>query len=229
MTLWLPLAMLWALDKPMEQFPECHCVCANCEEVITYRAAQVGQTIECPKCGEKSELPKPEFKTCTKCGERLRFSAKKCAPCEAERRGKNFRLVAKVSASVLGVVMIAFVLWWLCKPKPTQTKTKSPTILIAQPHVRAQKSTNDFHMSAFTIQKKRGDDLMTAAGDIQNTSDNVHVRLRVDLDVLDKNNAKIGTVTDYCVELAAYQTWHFLATVNESNAVGLRFAKLTEE
>ncbi|MDB6020961.1 MAG: hypothetical protein JWQ04_818, partial [Pedosphaera sp.] len=102
-------------------------------------------------------------------------------------------------------------------------------ILLAQPRAKLPKSTNDLKFHGFTLEKKRGSDLMTAVGDIQNVSENVHLRIQVDLDLLDKTGAKIGTVSDYCTELAANQSWHFLAAVTDPNAMSVRFARLKED
>jgi hypothetical protein len=63
----------------------------------------------------------------------------------------------------------------------------------------------------------------------QNDSDNVHTGLKATLDLLDKNGAKIGTASDYFTELGPHQTWHFLVTVPETNALSARFADIKED
>ena len=98
----------------------------------------------------------------------------------------------------------------------------------AAPGPALPKSPDDLHPGKFTLEKK-ANGLVIAVGDIENVSGNVHTGLRADVDLLDKDGVKIGTVTDYVTALAAHQTWHFLTPINNANAVTIKFAHITED
>ena len=220
------------------------CACANCGEVIDYTSAQAGQVIACPKCKEQSRLPEPdklmlvglsgpptpEFKNCAVCGAQMPFFEPLCAPCEAARKRKLLLLWLTISASLL--VLLAIGGWFLrqhIKARDAAAAAAAPRILLAQPRPQMPKSINDLRAVRFTLEKKRGSDLVLAVGDVENVSDNLHTHLQADVDLLDKTGAKIGTVSDYSTELGAHQTWHIVATVTQTNAMSVRFAGIKEE
>jgi hypothetical protein len=228
----------------------CKCACANCGEVIEYLAGDGGKVIVCPQCKERSVLPEvdklvvmevcgpaaPEFKKCPACGTQTQFWTRACPTCERARRRKALatRLVIAGAAAVIVVAAVIGVHFHVkaAEKKAELAATTIPAasrILFEQPRPRQPKSTNDIHPGKFYIERRRGSDLILAVGDILNDSENVHHGLRADLDILDKNGAKIGSVTDYFTEIGPHQSWHFLATVTETNAMSVRFAAIKED
>ena len=101
-------------------------------------------------------------------------------------------------------------------------------MILEQPRVKTPKSMKDFKIGKFTLEQKRGSDLVMAVGDIQNTSANLYLHLRAYVDLLDARGAKIDTVSDEVVELLPDNTWHFLYTVKDPRAKSVRFASLKE-
>jgi DNA-directed RNA polymerase subunit RPC12/RpoP len=225
----------------MELQTDCKCECASCGEVIEYRSTQVGEVVQCPKCGAKSLLPTPvqlmmleflgppapEFKPCETCGRLVKFWDPACAVCEKESRKKLLRKRIAIGVSVLSLIVIAGVVWHLNKPKPAPPGPAR--MFIAQPQARLPKSTKDLRPIDFTLSRQHGEATAVAVGDIRNDSLNVHHHVRADVDLLDRNGAKIGTVSDYFVDLGANQTWHFVVQVTDTNAMSIRFAGFKED
>jgi hypothetical protein len=234
----------------MEITTYCKCACATCGNVIEYLASKGGQVVVCPQCKEGSVLPEPEklivietcgppapeFKKCPTCDTRTKFWARLCPTCEDTRR-RNFLFTR---AAVAGLIVVAVAVAGLgmdyhlknvAAEKELASKTIPATqrILFEQPHPRLPKSTNDLHPGRFNLENRRGSDLFLAVGDILNDSENVHKGLRAEVDVLDKHGTKIGTVSDYFSEIGPHQSWHFLVTVTETNAMSVRFAALKED
>jgi hypothetical protein len=225
------------------------CTCATCGQVIEYRANQAGLIINCPKCDEKSQLPSipaapepdaffyspppdiPEFKECPICRTRLDLAAKSCSACDEEtRRKKRAKLFIIIGISsfaalcVIGVAGFFLMRFFARQPKPVS----GGHIYFEQAVPRGAKSIKDLFPGKFVLEKKRGSDLLIGVGDVSNISEYMHFDIKIDLDVLDKNGAKIGTVNDYCSVLAPHGVWHVIATVDKPGAMSVRFGKLSE-
>jgi hypothetical protein len=215
------------------------CSCADCGQIMEYQARDAGKTVECPKCKEKSQLPEtekllmlgvegpplPTTKNCPACGIRMKFLEPDCSNCKKLRKKK---LLGMVSAMV--VVMFGAV--WLfarhSKPKAGTNTVKSGTIMLAQPQVKQAKSANDLRPGRFSLEQRRGSDLVLAVGDIENVSENVYHGVTAVLDLLDASGAQIGTVTDTSVELGPHEIWHFLAKVTDPKVTSVKFASIKE-
>ncbi len=222
------------------------CSCGNCGQIIEYLASNAGKPVECPQCKEKSLLPEPEkllmlgiegpplptTRNCPACGVVMKFLDTDCAKCESLRKKKLRQVWSLVSASVVLLVGIAWVCMGRSKPKETQTATnsvKSGKVMLEQPLVSHSKSINDLKPGRFSLEQRRGSDLVMAVGDIENASQNVFHGLTVAVDLLDASGAKIGTATDYSVELGPRETWHFLAKVTNPKVASVKFATIKED
>jgi hypothetical protein len=222
----------------MEKTIYLKCACSNCGEIIGYLSTAVGQTVECPKCKEKSQLPDPAAPNpagpadpeptpahrCDACGAPLDAEDLSCAACTARRR--KLTLVWGVASALVLLALASLVLHLLNRP----TKKAAPsTMVLTQPQVKAPKSINDLKPGRFLLQLKKGDAAAVAMGDVQNVSGNVHLRVRVDLDLLDSKGVKVGSVSDVINVFNARSTWRFLATVANPKATSVRFASIKED
>ena len=208
----------------------CQCACADCGHIIDYLSTQAGKMVKCPNCGEESQLPVPEFHNCDVCGTQVKFPDETCPVCERERGKKILQRRIVIAASIMALLIIGGLVYWYIQSVHARQAALHPAhLFMEQPLPSLPKSTNNFRPGRFVIEKRRGDDLLVAVGDIENISQNVHTRVRADFAVLDKTGSKIGTVSDYCVELAAYQTWHVIATVPQTNAMSVKFAGISED
>ena len=193
----------------------------------------------------------PGFKNCAECGARMKLWERFCKDCEqssCDRESRKRKLLVTALILILALLGLAALYYFKPAPPPAETKsaakparvnltiyaaTNIPTAngshgLIAQPSQFAR-ATNDLQPGRFVLEKKRGSDLVVAVGDIENVSEVFHIGLRADLDLLDKSGAKIGTVSDYSNELGPHQSWHFLATVTDTNAFSARLASISEK
>jgi hypothetical protein len=218
------------------------CVCAHCGGLIDYQAHQAGQVVVCPKCKQKSELPPatrlgmlqfagppiPTFKNCPRCNGQMRFIDKTCPGCAIIR--KRRWLCLWIVLAVLAIALLAGTAWVAIRhfQKPPEPPKTGPDVL-TQPAVDNYLGTNELLPGRFVIQQRRGSDLLIAVGDIVNVSKKAHSHIRADLNVLDRNGKKIGTVSDYMNGLAPGEIWHFNARITDTNAVSLTFARFHEE
>jgi hypothetical protein len=226
----------------MEQITELKCACSSCGQVIEYPPEAAGQIVECPKCREKSRLPESSPSTLTKeespqpttpprlcpvCDAPMAPYGSTCENCEILRRRKLNLIIGVVSAIVVLAV------GWLFLKKFYSTRQAPPVsppahAILQQPRVKTPKSMKDFKISTFWLESKRGSDVVVAAGDIQNTSANLYLHLKANVDLLDAKGVKIGAVTDEINELLPDKTWRFIATVKDHRAKTARFAGVKE-
>jgi hypothetical protein len=100
---------------------------------------------------------------------------------------------------------------------------------IPLPPIRRPKSPDDFRFRMFVVEKRRGGDTGLVTGDIENVSENLYRRLKVELELLDLQGAKIATLNDTIVELPAHQTWHVVLHTSDPKAASVRVAGVSEE
>ncbi|HZQ47803.1 MAG TPA: FxLYD domain-containing protein [Verrucomicrobiae bacterium] len=226
------------------------CSCGHCGQIMEYLAREAGNVVVCPQCKEKSQLPEPEklgmleiqgpslpaTKNCPVCGMEMKFLAADCFNCQSLQKQKLRRILSFAVASVAVLALLG--VFWLVmrrsKPVESVTRTetnsvKMGTMILAQPQVKQPKSINDLKPGRFSLEQKRGSDTVMAVGDIQNASENLHLGLKVDVDLLDASGAKIGTVTDYSAQLGPRQTWHFVALVTNPKVTSVKFATIKED
>src|SRR3954462_6946236 len=112
----------------MEKTIYLKCACGNCGEIIGYLSTAVGQTVECPKCKEKSQLPDPAAPNpaepaapeqkpapkCGACGAALDAEDLNCGTCTGRRR--KLTLVWGVASALLLMAIGSLVLVLLNRP-----------------------------------------------------------------------------------------------------------------
>jgi len=220
----------------MENITELSCACGNCGQTIKYLPEAGGQIVECPRCKKKSCLPAlspfklappliPPPRSCPACGSQLNAYALSCEICENKRR-RNLKLII----GVVSAVVVLGIGWLFLKRfySPRQPQLTHSKALLPQPRVKTVKSVNDFKIGKFWLESKRGSDAVVAAGDIQNTSANLYLHLKADVDLLDDKGVKIGSVSDEINQLLPDKTWRVIAAVKDPRAKSARFASLKE-
>jgi hypothetical protein len=70
--------------------------------------------------------------------------------------------------------------------------------------------------------------LVYAVGAIHNKSNRQRFGVKVELDLYDDKNARIGSATDYAQVIEPGKDWKFKAMVTEPNAVRAEMAAITE-
>jgi hypothetical protein len=222
----------------MENTADLKVACGYCGEILDLPRSSADRVVRCFKCGRKSQLqvspphepvelprtvPKPVAK-CPDCGAVLNPQELVCRPCQSLHRKRAVALGLGSALVLLAIASIALVI--LNRP----VKKKPPSIiLISQAQPKPSKSINDLKVGRFSLQQTRGSNLILAVGDVQNTSDYIHQRVQVVLDVLDARGVKIGVVSGLINVLQPHASWHFLAKVSSPKAARVRFTAIKED
>ena len=164
---------------------------------------------------------------CPACGANMAPYGSTCSTCESNRRRTFGLVVGLVSAVVVLAVGWLFLKRFYTTSVPLHTAPPANTVL-SQPRVKTPKSLTDFKVGKFSLEQKRGSDLVVAVGDLQNTSANVYQHLRLYVDLLDAHGVKVETVSSEVAELLPDKTWHFIYTVRNPQAKTARFATVKE-
>jgi hypothetical protein len=147
---------------------------------------------------------------------------------------------------VSATLIVAFVLiaagggaafWFLGKGRPSSIP---PPAAVAEP-VRAETPPpkpvapvpppDPWHglmAGPISIEKAPNSHLVYAVGELRNTSNRERFGVKVELDVLDADNDKIGTATDYADSIDPGKKWKFKALVTDRAAVAAKLAVVKE-
>jgi hypothetical protein len=99
-------------------------------------------------------------------------------------------------------------------PKETSPAREEPDRLLA---------------GSVTLQKTEGSALIYAVGTVRNNSDRQRFGVRIELDLLDNQDRKIGTAGDYIAVLEPHKDWQFRALLTQHKAVKANVAKIEEQ
>lgn len=102
----------------------------------------------------------------------------------------------------------------------------APRIALSGPFVV---QTNDFYVTAASVQKPGGEPLPLALGVVSNGLSRPRLGVQLTLDVLDARGQKIGTTMDSIILVEPLGKWQFRAPLLQTNAAAVRFASVREE
>lgn len=131
-----------------------------------------------------------------------------------------------ICATALGLAVI--VVGFLFASGDTTPPTPPRTDVLPQPKVKKSKSLSDLKAGQFYLRRDPGSDLCLAIGDIENVSLNLHRDVKAKLELLDKNGAVIGSLTQVIVEFSPGAVWHVVANVTNANVMDVRLDEITE-
>lgn len=169
--------------------------------------------VECPKCGGQITLASDEPFT--------------------KPRG---RLLAAVVAAVF-VIMVVPVAWALFRHKAQRSVPQTVTNGAARietipkssnPPAPIEIETNQFRIGQITLEKGEGTGITYALGTLKNSSEHQRFGVKIILDVLDADDHRIGSASDYLAVLDPAKEWRFRALVTEPGAAGVKVAGITE-
>ncbi|MDB6066222.1 MAG: hypothetical protein JWR26_2430 [Pedosphaera sp.] len=200
------------------------CSCKLCGNHIEFPQEAVGATVNCPHCGQPTVLS---------AGDRSGKPA----------LGSGVGLIAVVG--ILIIVGAGVGVWfWLHgrqqagvamaqavkvadAPLPRSKQTNDP--VVAQAVEKPKKSADDLKVGAVALEKTKGSSLVYAVGKVKNDSDFQRFGVRIELDLMDKTGAKIGTAKDYIGILEPRHDWEFRALIPVSKAAEAKVASIREE
>jgi hypothetical protein len=202
------------------------CSCKSCGGRIEFPATGEGATVNCPHCGQPTRLLLDE-------------PAKK----PPARHGAMAGTVAAV-VCLFAAAMAAFYIWH-SKKSPAlapQPPTKIATVHTNPPAIppparttdkpagpKRKKSASDLKVSEIKLEKTKGSSLVYAVGTVTNDSDYQRFGVKVELDVFDAEEKKVGKTQDYIGILEPRREWQFRALILESHAATAKVSTLKEE
>jgi len=196
------------------------CVCQHCGGHIEFPAHGAGQKIDCPHCKWPTMLSVSKAPSVEVGGGR---AARK-------RVYMAFAIAAGVVVAATGVIYVLLNPNPNLNPKDSSTVRPTNTNPVAAAPIEAPKpkpAPDPWHglKASSVILDKAGDGrLVYAIGTLTNDTPRQRFGVKVELDVLDENHAKLGTATDYTDVIEPAKVWKFRAMVTAKTA---KTAKLT--
>ncbi|HEY3914489.1 MAG TPA: FxLYD domain-containing protein [Verrucomicrobiae bacterium] len=195
-------------------------VCQHCGGHIEFPSEGIGQTIPCPHCKWNTVLSASQ-KPSIEVGGGAAF------------RKRIFLGLGVVSLIVVGAGVGAY--FWLNRvPAETQPSSATPPVVATAPApppkpVPPPDPWHGLKAGAVSLEKSADGRLIYAVGTVRNNSDHERFGVKVDLDVLDQHNEKIGSATDYAQILEPGKEWKFRALVTDRKASKAKLADIKEE
>ena len=198
------------------------CACQSCGGHLEFPPSGSGMTIDCPHCGGKTTLSSP---------------SPAAAPAEVSPT-KTARKLPLIVGSIFVVLILAAALiafYKIGRPNSTVTPmTNSATQAITNSGNSTESSpppeeAQSLNASQVRLESTAGSGLVYATGTVQNNSDRQRFGVKIELDLLDEQDNKIGTAGDYLAVLEPHKGWQFRALLTQSRAVKVRVAKIEEQ
>jgi hypothetical protein len=210
------------------------CPCKECGNNIEYPASAAGTTIECPHCGEWTELASaPERRV-------------------QERTislGKVLVVIWLLLIAGLGVWFFRFkhahapqtspaaVTNLVAKPKPKVPIVQTNVVLISSNEAALAKvdstprpkSHDDLKVTFLELQKTPGSSLVYAVGTLLNDSDYQRFGVAIELNLTDENGRDLGKTKDYKDLIEPRQKWQFRALVPDPKTASAKISSIKEQ
>ena len=112
---------------------------------------------------------------------------------------------------------------------PAASIVQAPAEPLPQPRVKTPKSLNDLKIGSFAVEKRRDSEIRTITGDIENTSENLHRNIRIQLELRDAQGLKLGSLDSFIAELGPRAIWHVLANTPNPRVASVKLAGIKED
>ncbi len=175
-------------------------------------------------------------KKCPDCGGAVN-SDSSCPACLTKQQQNRKYIVlagALIVVLIAGVVFAVMRTHKIARAKETAAAAAASNsgpghiFILTAPANDPSRATNDLWPRHFVLERRRGSDFAVAVGDVENLSQRIRYGLKVDIELLDRNGHKIGTVNDTITHLAPNAVWHVIASTSDTNAINARFAGIKE-
>ena len=179
--------------------------------------------VDCPHCGGPTTLISDPVDAVGRAG---------ASPAWA---GRKFYALA---GSVMLLLVLAAAGWALhgfrkaSSNPPTTTNVASPAAArssIPHPPAAAPDERDLFAAGPVTLQKTDGSALTYAVGTVRNSSDRQRFGVKIELELMDDRDQKIGTASDYIAVLEPHADWAFRALLTQPKAVQAKVARIEEQ
>lgn len=190
--------------------------CRHCAGHLEFPATATGESIECPHCGQPTEL---------------------VAASRNKSSGKS--RMAGLAITVVIVIGLAGALFIFKtseqtapsqKPTPsTNSSITSAAETVSTPTIQDEIKTNEFGISTTKLEKTSGSSLVYVTGKIRNLTDRQRFGVKLEFELFDTNDGPVGKATDYQQVLEPHGEWAFKALVLNSKTATVRFNSIHED
>ncbi len=182
-------------------------------------------THECPHCQGLVEVPGDGAVGdlhCPHCGETLGSQPRR----SSAKWGLFFAVLI-----VAGGAVIALAYWTFTRPKKTAAAAAPVAPVAAKQVTPAPKvatiSTNNFTLSEIGFEKQGT--LRYLRGALRNDLTRQRFAVKIQLDLLDANEGRVGSASDYRAVMQPGEAWHFRALALEPAAVSASVGSINED
>jgi hypothetical protein len=181
-------------------------------------------TIDCPHCGGRTALVS-------------NLPGIASAPARDSSEKPNSKLPLVAGSVLLALILAATGVARYRAGKQSSTFL-SPTNAVTQARTNSETSTvpsrtpeegESLNAGPVTLQRTEGSGLVYAIGTANNNSDRQRFGVRIELDLLDEHDNKIGTASDYIAVLEPHKDWQFRALLSQPKAAKAKIAKIEEQ
>lgn len=186
------------------------CSCQNCGEHLEFPANSVGEQIACPHCGAQTKLDPTETLPGTP-------------------RSK-VGIIAGSILVILALVATAMALYFF-KMRKVPDRGSIPVITTGTNAAVEKYSLelHEFQIGPISLKKAENGGLVHAVGTVKNDTDRQRFGVKITLDLLNAEGAKIGSASDYLAILEPHQDWQFKALLTEPKAVAAKLTNIEEQ
>src|SRR5450432_509367 len=181
------------------------CACQHCGSHIEAPSEAAGLSIECPHCGQQTEL---------------------VAPAIRQKPGANLKIIIYLAGGVLVLAAAIVIALFVHQRATARAQLQRESEAAAQAaETKASAAASDpiaragWRVSTVRLEKTPGGTIVHAVGTLQNESDRRRFGVRIHLDLFDATESKVGSTTDYQKAIEPRGEWQFSALVVNSKAV----------
>jgi hypothetical protein len=200
--------------------------CPECGGRMEANTDYAGRTVSCPHCGRPLTVPKPDARSSA--------PIKVSIPAPPGRKLNNRLLVVTGMASLI-LVGVAF---WSAQtarksrpepggPPPAAQTNEHGAAVPEKP--KAPKLVTDLKAGPISLNPQAKSSLVYVEGKVVNDSDYQRFGVRIEIELFNKAQHKVGTASDYAQVIEPRQTWSFRALATDPRAASARIVRLSEE
>jgi Tfp pilus assembly protein PilV len=193
--------------------------CQHCQGHVEFPAESIGLYTPCPHCGRETELM---------------LSAPTVEPTIPRRvivwtAAAVLLLVAGLVATLAGLRHFQNQAALMRAQAAAAARQAAATQAEAAPKPEDPVAKAGFQVSAVTLEKTQGSSLIYAVGTVKNATDHQRFGVRIEFDLYDGADHKVGTAKDYQAMIEPGAEWKFKALVVDSKAVSAKLASIKED
>jgi hypothetical protein len=192
--------------------------CEHCGGRLEFPADGIGTTIDCPHCGQPTELMLETPKQESLVPKRIIV-------------GTIVALTILVLGLIGAVIALKQAQHLVTGNKPHASSNPAASQVDAVGQGRAEEFfvTNDFRVGRVTLEKLAGSSVVYAIGTATNLTNRQRFGVQIDLELLNASGDKIGVARDYNPVMEPNAEWQFKALVVDGKTTSVRVSDIHEK